>query len=105
VTHDSLRYINILTYLHCVACESIVYVLVNFLTYLLAGYVIGRAAGSCHKGFMSLLNMNTLRLQNVVPGDPQEIASNCQKKKFIVKAQLPISKQKCCVSDLQMSHD
>jgi len=46
---------------------------------------------------MSLLNMNTLRLHNVVPGDPQEFANSCQKKKFIVKAQLPISKKLLCV--------
>lgn len=55
------------------------------------GYVTGHAAGSSNKGFMSLLNLNTLRLHNVLPSDPQEFASGCQKKKFIVKAQLPIS--------------
>jgi len=63
----------------------------------ITGYVVGRAAGSCQKGFMSLLNMNTLRLHNVVPSDPQEFASNCEKKKFIIKAQLPISKKLLCV--------
>jgi len=65
-----------------------------------SGYVTGHAAGSSNKGFMSLLNLNTLRLHNVLPSDPQEFASSCQKKKFIVKAQLPISKN---VSDLLMT--
>jgi len=60
--------------------------------------VIGRAAGAGNKGFMTLLNMNTLRLHSVLPSDPQELASGCQKKKFIVKAQLPISKQLLYVS-------
>ena len=57
-----------------------------------AGYVIGRAAGSCNKGFMSLFNMKTLTMHNVVPHDPEQFVNSCQKKKFIVKAQLPISK-------------
>jgi len=56
-----------------------------------SGYVTGHAAGSGSKGFMSLINLNTLRLHNVLPSDPAAFASGCHKKKFIVKAQLPIS--------------
>ena len=56
------------------------------------GYVTGHSAGSGNKTFMSLINLNTLRLHNVLPSDHQSFANSCQKKKFIVKAQLPISK-------------
>jgi len=56
------------------------------------GYVTGHAAGSSDHGFMSLINLNTLRVHSVLPSDPQAFASGCQRKKFIVKAQLPISK-------------
>jgi len=69
----------------------------------ITGYVVGRAAGACKKGFMTLLNMNTLRLHNVLPSDPQELASGCQKKKFIIKAQLPISKKLLSVSSTDVA--
>jgi len=67
--------------------------------FVFTGYVTGHAASSGNKGFMSLINLNTLRLHNVLPSDPQAFASRCQEKKFIVKAQLPISNN---LSDLLM---